>query len=144
MTEAEIIEFVSALEDVDVLTASEASGAPEVAWGDSFFSHPAQAMPFATIVIKDYPGFDEASDVNREGVFRLNVGVGRERFTALLGRPPSADFSDVDYTALDTLLPHPAYAAQSFVSILNPGERTDALARELLELAHLRASGRSA
>ena len=42
-------------------------------------------MPFATIVTKDYTGFDTASDLNRPGVFRLNVGVGRDTFRALFG-----------------------------------------------------------
>ena len=37
MTEAEIIEFTGGLPGVTVVTASEAGGAPEVAWGDSFF-----------------------------------------------------------------------------------------------------------
>ena len=85
MTEDEIIQFAEGLPGVDVLTASEATGAPEIAWGDSFFYFDPdrdipgdRRFPFATIVTKDYPGFDEASNVDREGVFRLNASVGRD------------------------------------------------------------------
>lgn len=92
VTEDEIIQFAQGLPGVDVLTASEATGAPEIAWGDSFFYFDPdrdipgdRRFPFATIVTKDYPGFDEASNVDREGVFRLNVSVGRQRFAELYG-----------------------------------------------------------
>lgn len=40
---------------------------------------------------------------------------------------------------LDHLIPHPVYAAQGWVAILNPGERTGDLARALLAEAHDRA-----
>jgi hypothetical protein len=64
LTESEIIEFVTgSLAGVDVVVASEANGAPEVSWGDTFFFYDpggkvpaARRMPFATIVTKDYGG----------------------------------------------------------------------------------------
>jgi hypothetical protein len=147
MTQEEIIAFASSLPGVVVQTADEASGAPEVAWGDSFFYYDpdddpeARKFPFATIVIKDYPGFDEASNLDRPGVFRLNVGVGREGFEELVGYAPAAHAAhpdEFDYAVLDQLIPHPAYATQGWVSVLNPGEQ----ARELLARAHARASRR--
>jgi hypothetical protein len=143
MTQDEIIGFVTGLDDVVVVTASEANGAPEAAWGDSFFFYdpdgdtPAdRRMPFATIVTQDYAGFDTASNLTRPGVFRLNIAVGRAAFDELTGR------ADPDPTALDTLIPHPVYAAQAWVAILNPAERTAALARSLLTDAHTRAARR--
>jgi hypothetical protein len=149
MTEADLIAFVSNLPGVVVFTASEADGAPEVAWGDSFFFYdpdgasPAdRRMPFATIVTKDYGGFDTASDLNRPGVFRLNIGVGRNAFERLLGYPPAAHadhHSRFDYTLIDRVLPHPVYATQSWVCVLNPGEATAAQARSMLTDAHTRA-----
>src|SRR5262249_44735755 len=70
---------------VDVVVASRETGAPEVAWGDTFFSYdpdrdlePKHRMPFATIVTKDYGDFDRASNLNRPGVFRLNIGVSKD------------------------------------------------------------------
>lgn len=138
MTAEEIIEFVAGLPGVTALTASEADGAPEVAWGDSFFTYRDERMPFATIVVKDYPGFDTASDLNRPGVFRLNVAVGRARFAELLGYSPAEVPGGIDHTVPDTVLPHPVYAAQSWISILNPGDH----ARALLTEAHARAAAR--
>jgi hypothetical protein len=136
VTEEEIVAFVATLPGTTAMTASEDNGAPEVAWGDTFFfREPNGKLPFATLVVSDYPGFDERSRLDRPGVFRLNVGVGRERFEELVGYPPSAHAEragEFDYTELDRLLPHPAYAAQAWVSILNPGERTEELARALL------------
>jgi hypothetical protein len=131
MTQDEIIHFATSLTDVVAQTADEASGAPELAWGDTFFFFGAETLhPFATIVVKDYPDFDTASHLDRPGVFRLNVSVGRDGFQELLGYPPNAHAEhahEFDYTALDTLIPHPAYAKQGWVSILNPGEQARAL-----------------
>jgi hypothetical protein len=138
MTPDDIIDFVTRLKNVVTVTASEANGAPEAAWGDSFFYYdpdgtPAdRRMPFATIVVHDYEGFDTASDLDRPGVFRLNVAAGRAAIPE----------SDGDPTALDTLIPHPVYASQGWVAILNPAERTAALARSLLTDAHARAARR--
>jgi Family of unknown function (DUF6194) len=144
MTQDEIIAFVTGLPGVVAVTADEASGAPGVAWGDSFFTYEPggdtlSRMPFATIVTKDYDGFDTASHLDRPGVFRLNVAVGRARFEDLVGYPPAEHagrFAGVDHTVIDELIPHPAYASQSWVAILNPGEATGALARSLLTDAH--------
>jgi hypothetical protein len=47
-------------------------------------------MPFATIVVKDYPGHNEASRLDRPGTFALNIGVGRALFAALLAFGPAA------------------------------------------------------
>src|SRR5690349_11671281 len=112
MTERELFDLAAGLPDTYAMTASEEGGAPEPAWGDSFFFiREERDMPFATIVVSDYPGFDEASELDRDGVFRLNVSLGREGFIERLGHPPGAPV-DVDYTALDTLMPHPVYATQ--------------------------------
>lgn len=153
MTEDEIIHFVAGLGQVDVMTASRESGAPEIAWGDSFFLYDPDGRarersgftPFATLVTKDYPGFDSDSDLDRPGVFRVNVAVGRALFEEVVGHTPAAHAEhreDFDFTGLDRLLPHPAYAAQGWVSVLNPGARTRERLRELLVLARERAAAR--
>ena len=152
MTEQEIIQFTARLAGVDLLTASKTTGAPEIAWGDSFFYYDPdrdiptdKRFPFATIVTKDYPAFDEASNVDRDGIFRLNISVGRRRFEELIGYPPSQHAehgADFDYSTIDTLIPHPVYATQAWVSILNPGEQSGDQARSLLTEAHARASAR--
>jgi hypothetical protein len=78
-------------------------------------------------------------------VFRLNVAIGRDRFRELIGHSPAAvaeHQAEFDYSALDRVLPHPLYAAQAWVSILNPGDATGAQARALLSEAHARAVDR--
>ena len=85
-------------------------------------------------MIKDYPGFDTESNLDRPGVFRVNIGVGRDEFQALdLGS---------DYAELDRLLAHPIYATQSWVCVLNPGPGTSSEVRRLLADAHAREAGR--
>jgi hypothetical protein len=125
---------------VSLVVASEEGGAPEVAWGDRFFffdpdgDEPASArMPFATIVTNDYDGFDEASNLKREGVFRLNLWVSRDTMRARFG---DLDAADHDYTVLDRVIPHPVYAKQSWLCVLNPGPTTDEDVRALVAEAH--------
>ncbi|MBV8931074.1 MAG: hypothetical protein JOZ47_05820 [Kutzneria sp.] len=152
MTADELIRFIAGLPGVAVVTAGEDTGAPEVAWGDSFFFYDPDGdvpvdrrLPFATIVTKDYTGFDTASNLNRPGVFRLNIAVGRERYQSLLGHTPaehSSHRAGFDYSAVDQLLPNPSYAAQAWIAVLNPAEATGAQVRSLLTEAHARAAER--
>jgi hypothetical protein len=152
MTEEEVIQFVRELPGVDTVTASAANEAPEVAWGDTFFSYDPEGdspadrkFPFATVVISDYPGFDTASDLSRPGVFRVNIAVGRDMYQELFGHPPAAHAehqASYDYAALDRLIPHPVYATQGWVSVLNPGEATTLQVRSLLTHALARAAER--
>ncbi|GER11638.1 DUF6194 family protein [Variovorax boronicumulans] len=101
----------------------------EVADDNTFFFHGADnKFPFATIVTKDND-FDSASKLNRPGVFRLNVGVGKETFRALFGEQPPVD---IDYTALDRLMPHPVYAKMHWVSVINPSAATFETVKPLL------------
>jgi Family of unknown function (DUF6194) len=151
VTEDEVIALLSELPGVVAVTASEANGAPRVAWGDTFFFYdpddePANRRhPFATLVVKDYDGFDTASALDRPGFFRLNAAVGRECFAALVGWSPAehaARSAGVDYAVLDEVIPHPVYAAQGWVSVVCPGERSGAAARAFVEHAHRRAVAR--
>lgn len=101
----------------------------EVADDNTFFFHGADnKFPFATIVTKDNE-FDSASKLNRPGVFRLNVGVGKESFRALFGEQPPVD---IDYTAIDRLMPHPVYAKMHWVSVINPSAATFETVKPLL------------
>ena len=85
---------------------------------------------FATLVTTDE--HDDASDLDRPGVFRLNLGVDRPTFE----RIAAAD-ADPDFTAFDTLLPHPVYGQQLWISILNPSHETfEGTVVPLIALAH--------
>ena len=154
MDEAAIIDYVSGLSGVVTFTASEENDAPASAWGDTFFFHDPegklaenQRLPFATVVIHDYAGWDAESRLDRDGIFRVNIAIGRSSFECLLGHAPkehATHHDEFDYAATDVLLPHPTYASQGWVSILNPAERTSAQLPELLENAHGLAARRYA
>jgi hypothetical protein len=87
--------------------------------GMRFFSlDPERHWPnFATLVWSD--DTDQVSDLSRPGVFRLSMGVNRPTLERIAAAEP-----DPDYTALDRVLPHPDYARQLWVAILNPSEST--------------------
>jgi hypothetical protein len=131
----EIIRYISQhFDGVDVVTGTEG-----IAVGDSFFIYDPQRnlddkhrFPFATIVTKDYGDFDDRSNLNRQGVFRLNVGVSRDTFKRLFPDPDAT----YDYAVLDMLLPHPVYSAQSWVCVLNPSNETFRSIESLLAEAH--------
>ena len=102
-----------------------------------FFSlDPEKHWPnYATLVTTDE--HDDASDLDRPGVFRLNIGVDRPTFERVAAADP-----EPDYTAFDRLLPHPVYAQQLWISILNPSDETFAdIVIPLLALAHDRLAG---
>lgn len=118
--------------------------------GDTFFYadpagnlDPARQLPFATIVTKDYGEFDNASNLDRPGVLRLNIGVSRDTFCRLFGHAPgeaTPERTECDYAALDRLMPHPVYAAQSWVCVLNPSPATLDEIKPLLAEAYTRAA----
>ena len=90
------------------------------ALGATFFSLDESHWPnYATIVTTDEHDEGAPSNLARPGAFRLNLGVGRESFERLVGsmEPP-------DYAAFDRILPHPVYAKQRWISILNPSDET--------------------
>src|SRR5260370_40468217 len=104
MDEAAITRYISTnFEGVDVVVASRENGAPEVAWGDSFFIYDpkrdleeSRRFPFATIVTQDYGEFDKKSTLNRPGVFRLNIGVSTETLAKLFEPTQEYEFNAHD------------------------------------------------
>jgi hypothetical protein len=115
------------------------------ALGYTFFFYGSDRMlPFTTIATTDNEG-DSISNLDRPGVFRLNIGVSKQTFQSLFGTG-KVDVSAYDFTVLDTIMPHPDYAAQSFLCVLNPSDATFQKLRPMLteayELAVKRATRR--
>ncbi|HEV2239065.1 MAG TPA: DUF6194 family protein [Ktedonobacterales bacterium] len=155
MDQDAIIQYVTeTFAGLDILRPTDGPGA-----GDTFFYHdpdrtigPEHQLPFATIVTKDYGEYDNQSRLDRPGVYRLNIGVGRNAFRAVVGYAPGEEppaGTVYDYAALDRLLPHPLYAAQSYVCVLNPSAATFESVKPLLAGAyrlvvsrHARGEGR--
>ena len=90
------------------------------ALGATFFSLDEKHWPnFATIVTTDEHDDGTPSDLARPGAFRLNIGVGRQTFERLVG-----SMETPDYAAYDRIIPHPVYAKQHWIAILNPSDAT--------------------
>jgi uncharacterized protein DUF6194 len=91
------------------------------ALGAEFFSlDPEKHWPnFATIVTTDEHDDGAPSNLSRPGAFRLNIGVSRATFQRVVG-----SMAEPDYSAFDRVLPHPVYAKQLWISILNPTDAT--------------------
>ena len=94
---------------------------------------------FVTIVEND--DHDQASDLTRRGLFRLNIGVDRATFERI-----AADAGpDPDTTAADTLFPHPVYAAQRWIAIVAPSRASwETAVIPLIRLAYDRLAAQRA
>ncbi len=104
-----------------------------------FFDEPDHKFPFATLVTTDE--HDQASNLGRPSVFRLNVGVSKQTFQSLFGSGPAQSESGgpdggYDFTALDRIMPHPVYGKMYWLCVLNPGEETLEAVQTLLAEAY--------
>ena len=129
MNQAEVEGFVAGLENVE----------REENFGYSFFfvgdDH---RLSFVTIANSDNE-YDNVSNLSRDGVFRINIGVSRETFKNLIPGPGS---DPVDYSVLNTFLPHPEYSRQNFICILNPSDENVEVTKKLIVEAHAIATAR--
>jgi len=103
-------------------------------WGEkSFFINPNKKLKrgtyFATIKEKDGDN-DKSSNLDRDGVYRLNIGVSKELYLSMFNlipkRPSKGQMIEGDYNfqELNAILPHPVYGWMSWVCILNPSKET--------------------
>jgi hypothetical protein len=99
-----------------------------------FFYRDDHRLPFATMADSDNE-YDKVSQLDRTGVFRLNFGVSKQTFQSLFG-DQELDMDGYDFSALNQIMPHPDYARQYFVCVLNPGDKTLADVRQYLAEAH--------
>jgi hypothetical protein len=147
LDEAAITHYIAtAFAGVDIVVGSREAGSPEIAWGDTFFIYDpnrdltdTRRFPFATLVTKDYGDFDKASNLDRPGVFRLNIGVSKDTYAKLFDSAEQFDFA-----ALDRLMPHPVYGPNHFVCVLNPSDSTFEAIKPLLSEAYKIAVRRAA
>lgn len=73
---------------------------------------------------------DKGSNLNRPGIYRVNLGIRTNSLIRLFGavpkRPKAGGIVEMKYnfTAIDTLLPHPIYGWMGWICVLNPSEET--------------------
>lgn len=83
------------------------------------------------LTVKEKDGDNDKSSVlDRDGIYRVNLGLRKNTFTKLFGevpkRPQKGGVVDMDYdfTAGDRIIPHPVYAWMSWICVLNPTKHT--------------------
>lgn len=119
---------------------------PKSSWGEtSLFYNPGKVLPngvyFCTIKEKNGDN-DKSSELDRPGVFRLSIGIGKNSYEELFGdkpkRPAKGCIIDTehDFTVQNKLMPHPIYGWMSWVQILNPTESKFAELFPLITEAH--------
>ena len=138
MDEAAIINYIqTALDGVDSVVSD----------GNTFFFYdPGKDLPsdhrfpFATLVAND--AYDQVSALSRPMVFRLNVGVSKQTYQSMFGtgRAPTAKDGTHDFTALDSIMPHPVYGKMYWVCVLSPSDETFEQVRPMLAEAHATAA----
>lgn len=129
MNQAEVEQFVASLDNVQ----------REENYGYTFFfvgdDH---RMGFVTIANSDNE-YDSVSNLNRKGVFRINIGVSRKTFESLFA---GSNAENIDYSVLNVFLPHPDYAKQNFICILNPSGENAEVTKKLIIEAHALVASR--
>ncbi|MBL8062308.1 MAG: hypothetical protein JNK32_04770 [Anaerolineales bacterium] len=114
MDEAEVIDYIKkAFPEVETLN--------EYGY-EMFFYKSDRKLSFATLISSDYE-YDNVSNLNRPGVFRLNIGISKQTFQSLFGKD-EVNVKDYDFTTLDVIMPHPEYAQYHFICVLSPSDKT--------------------
>ncbi len=115
-------------------------------WGErGIFYNPGGVLKRGVYVltVKEKDGEnDRASMLDREGVWRLNIGVRKPTFRILFGelpkRPCKGGIVDMpyDFSAKDVIMPHPVYAWMGWICVLNPSEQTFEQLKPLMLESH--------
>ncbi|HEY5822824.1 MAG TPA: DUF6194 family protein, partial [Cyclobacteriaceae bacterium] len=81
------------------------------------------------------------SNLNREGFFRLNVGLDKDAFNSMFegitdkkGLEAYMNLG-IDFTKEDVILPHPTYGALYWICVVNPSNQTFDLLKNHLEIS---------
>lgn len=90
-----------------------------------FFVGDDQRLPLATILTTS--AHDSYSNLDREGIYRLNISLTKDGFRSLGFQEEPRDF-----TALDIIMPHPEYGMMHYICILNPSAESFARLQPML------------
>tara|TARA_R110000744_G_scaffold372_10_gene1368 strand:+ start:13533 stop:14000 length:468 start_codon:yes stop_codon:yes gene_type:complete len=141
--------MVQAKEIVEEILSEYEGVIAKSSWGETaLFYNPGKMLPngvyFCTIKEKNGEN-DKSSELDREGVFRLSIGVSKNSYEKMFGlrpnRPAKGDKVDLKYSfvALNKLMPHPIYAWMSWLQVLNPDKATLSSIQPLLNEAYTNA-----
>lgn len=137
MTPDEVLEYCLGALEGTILVKS---------WGErGIFYNPENKLKrgIYVLTVKEYDGENDASSqLDRTGVYRVNVGVPPKTFERMFGprpkRPPKGGRVDMDYdfSAIDQIMPAPVYAWMSWICVLNPSESTFETLKPLIREAY--------
>lgn len=116
------------------------------AFGETSLSYnPANQLPngiyFVTVKENDGEN-DRASNLDRDGVYRVTLPISERSFSSRFGRKPDRPVAGetvdmpYDFSALDTIMPHPTYAWMNYICVLTPGRKTFLDLHPLMEEAY--------
>lgn len=115
-------------------------------WGEQgIFYNPQQKLKRGVYIltIKEKDGSnDKSSNLNRDTVFRVNLGIRKATFKKLFGeipkRPDAGCIVDMEYdfTAIDKIIPHPVYAWMGWISVVSPSVETFEILKPLIDEAY--------
>ena len=115
-------------------------------WGErGIFYNPENRLKRGVYIltVKEKDGEnDSSSNLNRDGIYRVNLGVRKQTFLNMYGnipkRPPKGGVVDApsDFTATDIIMPHPVYGWMSWLCCLNPSNKTFEALKPLIDEAH--------
>ena len=115
-------------------------------WGErGIFYNPQNKLKRGVYIltVKEKDGENDcSSNLDREGIYRVNLGVRKQTFLDAFGcvpaRPAKGGVVDMrfDFTATDKIMPHPVYGWMSWICCLNPSDETFEKLKPLIAEAH--------
>lgn len=84
----------------------------------TFFRGPARGSPLAILVNRDSQT-DRVSNLDRDGVFRLDFAVGEDSYRELIDE----DSTNI-YSGFNRIMPHPRPERAGWVCVVKPREET--------------------
>lgn len=115
-------------------------------WGEKgIFYNPDNKLKrgIYVLTIKEKGGEnDKASSLDREGIFRINIGIRKNTFLKFFDSVPKRPEKggvvkmDYDFTITNKILPHPVYAWMSWICVLNPTKQTFEKLKPLIKEAY--------
>lgn len=134
---------LSIQEIIDYTTSNYEGVVENQNWGErGLFYNPKGKLPKGIYILtfkeKDGPN-DKASNVDRPGVYRLNLGISKQTYQTLFGeipkRPLAGQIVDTghDFEKLYEIMPHPVYGWMSWIGVLNPSKTTISELKPLID-----------
>lgn len=115
-------------------------------WGEKgIFYNPNNTLKrgIYILTVKEKDGEnDKSSNLNRENVYRINIGVRKKTFIDMFGEIPKRPSKgcivnmEYDFASINSIIPHPVYAWMSWICCISPTEKTFNELKPLIQEAY--------